>query len=825
MKLIFLVILIIIPIRIFAVTDEELKEKTAKPRWLSIPESRIVLNPTGISHTGALVPHLSQGSMASLNLNAGYYYGEYPERVPDIWSWRPVDAEYAEGSGETMFDALDLEYSEHGASLVRSGSELVITQTADKYGFIESRPVALDEHTDPLVFLHVDGSEEAQWAFKVGYEGEHDVNINTGCSEKGEFVFDLRNYLKGPWDKKIYFRIFTVGKVGTSVRVKNLSAGSISPRAEAFEQITQFWQPSQINTAAVSDTRKTSVKATVFFADTDSVVQRTIITEAGSDLIFQGVWNKGKLEHGNDVIILRHPNYSIVIATSKNTPVTIYKSLAGYFAGDIETDGEGSFWCARFGGLRKGDIINTSAVFVPGGEVTEAHIAKAKSLAGTPEVSKALQARTDLWDMLLSKVPVPFVFSLDTFSGEPDDVNNFSPEERYERMYYKAWAFLYQDLLPPMPENGYGFLQFACGKPSLWSEGHPKARASAQWESVIAMQFAGYVMPDEAWNALEGIISLADEDGSIGGEGLPSRHCQTAWILYSLTGDRDKLAELYPGMKRILLWKINDPRWIYKDLTPPGQKDIEFVTHDLTDLGYMLDICSKVKPEDKEFWEEVRRKLYKDFTGWFWKESGGDAYRIYHEGQQSPHNTWTLVALGLAKDILQAPEKESLLDLYREKLNMLIPLLLEGFSKHPSRQLLMRGLYWCDQYDDARLIAESTLNDITTAGEFAESYNNGGRIAPEGVIPSIFGVANIIDSCMWINNVWLSEGLPMIIPCSYGGVSNLLVKGKILNIFADESRVTISGEAALDLDKTGFTETEEGVWQKEYSQYEKISLQ
>ena len=78
--------------------------------------------------------------------------------------------------------------------------------------------------------------------------------------------------------------------------------------------------------------------------------------------------------------------------------------------------------------------------------------------------------------------------------------------------------------------------------------------------------------------------------------------------------------------------------------------------------------------------------------------------------------------------------------------------------------------------------------------EFAESYNNGGPITPEGVVPSIFGVANIIDSCMWLNNVWLSEGFPMFIPQRTGGVSNLQVRGRLVNLQADESKVYISGE-------------------------------
>ncbi|MBR4748139.1 MAG: hypothetical protein IK083_01010 [Abditibacteriota bacterium] len=805
---------------LFAVTDSDLKEKVTRPRWLSIPMSRIVLNPTGISHTGALVPHLSEGAMASSVLNAGYFYGEYPERVPDIWSWKPVAADIGQDAvlSKDSVDLTRLKWRDTGSAGVIEGAVIHITQQKEKYGFIESEPIQADLSRTPLVFLNIEGDDDVQWGIKAGLEGEHDVDINAGCHEKGLFVFDLRKYLPDTGGKKIYLRLFTIGKPGCKIDVSDLTLGSIAPGAEAFEKTTLFWQPSQITTACVSDTRHTSLRQTTWFADADTVVQRTIVTAAGSDLQLQGAWSKGSIIPGEGYLILRHPAYSLIVGFSGDARPVLYDDLTDYLSGKPSSGEDGTFWTVRFGDVRQGDMINTSALFVPGGQVTDELIDKARSYCRTDILNASLENRVEEWDELLSGVPMPQSFGLTRMPELPEDeINGFTSEERYERMYYKAWTFLMQDLLPPQPENGYDHVQFACGKPSLWSEGHPAARASAQWESVIAVQFAAYVMPDEAWDSLAGIISLADEQGSIGGEGLPSRHCQSAWILYSLTGDKEKLAELYPGMKKILEWKSRDPRWIYKDLTDPAEKDIEFVTHALTDMGYMMKICNALKNGDTAYFTDMRSRLYEDMVKWFWKERGGDAHRVYRSEPMGAHNTWTLVALSLAYDILGEPEKKSLLALFDEKLERTRPLLLENFSKHPSRQLLMRGLYWCGRFDDAVLIAESTLRDITEAGEFAESYNNGGEIRPEGVVPSIFGCANVIDSCMWLNNLWLSEGKPMAVILRDGGVSNLNMKNGPVHIWVEGDRLYVWGQEDVSPD---FETSEEGIRSKTCKEHE-----
>ncbi|MBP5273837.1 MAG: hypothetical protein ILO36_02740, partial [Abditibacteriota bacterium] len=241
MKFVLFLFFLFLSLEAWAVADEELKEKVSRPRWLSIPGSRIVLNPTGISHTGALVSHLSGGALAGMVLNAGYFYGEHPERVADIWSWKPSDPEAAGNSllSGRRTDLVSLNWKDTGSRGRKEGNRIILTQKDEKYGYIECEAIKTDVSKEPLIILDIKNGDGAKWALKVGLEGEHDISINPGCSEDGLFVFDLTGYIKSnPEDKKMYVRVFTVGPRGCSVTVNALYLEGIGDSARGFEEIT-----------------------------------------------------------------------------------------------------------------------------------------------------------------------------------------------------------------------------------------------------------------------------------------------------------------------------------------------------------------------------------------------------------------------------------------------------------------------------------------------------------------------------------------------------------------------------------------------------------
>lgn len=97
----------------------------------------------------------------------------------------------------------------------------------------------------------------------------------------------------------------------------------------------------------------------------------------------------------------------------------------------------------------------------------------------------------------------------------------------------------------------------------MWDESDDRAPYSATWESFFGIQFYAFIDPETAWNAFEGLMSLTDKDGVIGGESLPSRKAQTAWILYQTTQDKERLEKIYAPLERYLNWRLVYPTLEY----------------------------------------------------------------------------------------------------------------------------------------------------------------------------------------------------------------------------------------------------------------------
>lgn len=366
----------------------------------------------------------------------------------------------------------------------------------------------------------------------------------------------------------------------------------------------------------------------------------------------------------------------------------------------------------------------------------------------------AREAGRKAWDKRMVRIPHPTDFTLrilDPMGATPEAIRH-----RYE----EAWAFILSDTLPSMPENGFPYPQLACGKPSLWSEGHPKARASAQWESILGIQYLAAVDPETAWRAFEGLMSLVDKDGSMGGEGLPSRHAETAWMLYSRTRDAGRLRAAYPAIKRLLQWKARDPRWIFMGATQPSVKDSEFVSSAILDMGYAMKITDALKlPADTSYWKREQTQLAADFRRWFWEEPGGDPYEWVDTktgkrwGKNSP---WNLESLALPLPLLGDSQRDSLLRLFQSERDDDKPFLISNLSKQPNLSLTRIGLTLHGKPSEADAVAEAQMRDITLADDFAETYDQQRPLHGTGVRPSLFGALNIIDGVLFHNGMTVS---------------------------------------------------------------------
>jgi hypothetical protein len=729
--------------RAVPVTCESLERPVEWMPWLSEPLGRLVLNPTPGNQAANRLPATVPGAPVHL----AYYAGERPALLQGFWDWSVAthDAPRARtidlaGDGWRS-DGLDARWDDASVRLtVRDGP----------FGFVE-RELTADFDRTPWMLLDVTNPDpQTNWAVKVNDgHGGADVYVQRDTKTTGPFAYDIAAATGWTGRRTFRVRLFAVGTAGRGVTMSAIRLVE-APGVKPVRSTEVRWRPDRVTTHG------DGFAASVAFVDENTVAQRLKV-ESECTLVLCGrvpagrvTWNatEHRLEITADAY--RAMIYFSRRPESAGTWPTQRKWLEGAPASNDEV---ARFWSLRFDNVKPGEQIVVAARFAPAGAPP----------ADPPRASndvfdRALARRQREWEQRLARVPHPTSWKLTAV--DPMGVT----EPQLRQTYYKAWAFLFANVLPPMPENDFPWPQVACGKPSTWDEGHPRARASAQWESMIGMQLLALVDPETAWDAYEGMMSLVDEQGTMAGEGLPSRHAQTAWVLYDLTRDAERLRRVYPALRRMLLWKIADPRWIHHGATRPGSKDAEFVVHALLDIGYAMRIADALGMVDEQrFWTDQRSALAENYRRWFWDQPGGVPWRIFDEttGKRTDRGgSWTLQGLALPPDVLHEPERDSLLAQLRKLRRDSTPFLLPNLTKHATYMLTTRGLLRYGTPDEAVVMAEAAVRDVVRAGEFAEWYEQGDPPAPAGVTPSIFGAAMVIDGWLLRYGIDLGNGKP-----------------------------------------------------------------
>lgn len=765
----------------------DLREQVSESRWLQVPNSRLVVNPWDVTQPPAY-PTPREFIWAQ-PLDLGYWIGEAPVRLPVFWSWRPWEprVKCAPRLPEPEQSLEGVLWVSAGVSVITGDKGIELTISGENnYGEATSEVTVNLDETPCLHIRHIN-PDGAMWAVKVNSgSGEEDTLIIRENDRMGWFVADIRSITGWTGTKTFSLKLFAVGQPGSSVGLTGLKFTS----SDGPTTLETQWSPDRIAQTVGFDRFDAAYRVTTCLPDENTVAQLLKVDRPGlGRVIIKGQFPEGKASAHEDKksITIAGDRFHVVIAFSRVPRIVAISPSEA-------RPGAWGQWAATFDELDSGSEIVVAATFTPTSDGAEETARSAMRFAHPHAFRNALDSRESDWNARLAKVPAPADFSLHILKDR--DV----AAEDLERMYYKAWVFSIGNSLPPLPENEYPYPQITCGKPSLWPEGHPKAAASAQWESFVAMQMMAWVDPDLAWSSFEGMMSLVDDEGTLGGEGLPSRHVQTAWVLYSLTGDVDRLRGIYPAMKRLLIWKVSDPRWIFKGLTPPGYKDAEFVVHALMDMGWAMRICDVLDmPEDKAYWKDQTDQLSENYRQWFWETPGGSPYFTYHSEQgrkAGDRHSWTLQGLALPEWVLGEPQKQSLLELFRSMVDKNVPFLVRGLNKFPQVNYAMAGLWTYGKPEEVQAMAEASMTAVTMAGEFAECYGDKFPATIWGVAPSMFGAASMIDGALWQNGIMLGDGLPVIVHTPYAeGVRNLTWKGRTLNVEFDGDRVEFSGDA------------------------------
>lgn len=754
-------------------------------RWLSVPESRLVVNPYQFN-SAETVTHAQYCDRPSIPLNLGYL-DPYAKGGTGVWLENLITL-YEQGDGEgsaNMQYEADLwgdakNWSKSGGAnteLIVGDGELsltVLSGAAEPWQYAAQR-IELDLDEKPVLTITVDISE-GNWALKLCEDGKVDEYISADSSKTGTYTFDLAASLKRGGKFKGVIKLFSIG-YDKELVVSRLDIRTVtSSRTEASEYTTA-WEPSALEFTAKYP-EGLAISGFDTFYDTDTVLRQIKVEADGNLTVGMDLGTAKKISSTKQAVIAECNGYSYAIAADREVKFSYYDVITDMLAGSGATNSPTGATCGSmtFSDLKAGDVI-TLAITLKSNATKAADVAAhATAALTTPTVAAdAKTARDDYWQSYLRRVPRPENFALTLV-----DTKGVSPKQ-IEQMYYIAWIFLGQNTLPAAPEIDFPYPQICCGKPSMWGYGEEKSAFSASWESFFGMQLLGYVMPELAWDAYEGIMSAVGADGMLGGESLPSEKAHTGWLLYTLTGDKDRLAGVYDAIGRYLDWRMANPRWIYLEHNDVNSADADFVTSALIDIEYMQKIATILgKDADAAAWGVKHDEFLQMFYKWNFDEQG-NVYQYCNKINYSRSAGCALWSTkGLLVEGLDTAHKNYLLARLRTEYSQTGVFANMTGVKYPPYTHTVLGLFKVGETATARIMNEIAARDIVRVGMLSENYTRYPDPTPTGVRPAMFGTAMMIDSVLMMNGFNYQGATALGVDSIKGSVSNITIRGEVV---------------------------------------------
>lgn len=547
------------------------------------------------------------------------------------------------------------------------------------------------------------------------------------------------------------------GSKTKGTRLDNVLSARLGPDATYTRS---FW-PHKLEIEAADPGGAGTVRATDFLANTSTVVR--ILTASRREGGFSVTELSGEISgsvvaKSPEMLVIDHGDFWMVLACGvanslDRSPASL---LSGYAV-------DGDRWSLRLPkDLPASTAVISGVGFATREEGSQIAMKRASDAVLVVSPSAALAERKKDWDQMLSKVPHPTHFGVSALTS-------VSPE-LHRSWYYGAWAFLLQQIMPPLPENEYPYFSIAEGKPSLWAEGDPAAPAQCSWTCFMVMDLVGGIFPQIAWSTYEGIMSRVDDSGVLKGECLPSRKAQGAWLIFSRTGDKDRLARVYPAIKRYLIWREQNPRWIWgvdrgaHDI--PDEKDSSFVVSHLIDMDYAMRIATVLGlSEDVSFWKSMTNTELENYRKWFFPKdsppmnfyfTSSGSYTFKDRQKQEP----CYILSGLAFREMPGDLVERLQKYYRGIHDASKPLTGFTFTKYGETSFMAYGLLERNMQPEAKeFISQILVDTMRPGGDFGEELRaNGDKVITGGVQPSLFLALQTIDFTLLREGVRIDQG-------------------------------------------------------------------
>jgi len=686
----------------------------------------------------------------------------------------------------------------NGTTLTTTERGGVVTLPGDGYGAVE-KSVTVDLTASPRLSVSIPATS-AQWSLKLRRATGGDIELQHDTSATGTFSFDVAAATGLTGQQTFFVKLFVIGPGGSTVTVTRMSLHAGSAWLSAAPTFTRTWRPQDIEHVAQFDDG--TITTQTAFVDLDAVT-RVVSPSIGSGrpAVLGAYSGTASYDAASRTLTTSASDgrYTRAITLPQGAEVSFYSSAAAAASGDSPRTAPASGTSAWVALLPAAEPSAIGIGYARATGTTQAEAARSAALraSSVSAAQTAIAQRASEWDEYLAKVPEVQDYSLSAV--DPDGVDAAT----VRRMYYMAFVALRENVLPPEPESGSTHRQIATGKPSGYTGGAERNRASASWDSLLGMQYYAYVDPDVAWDAFTGMMADVADDGGLGGESLPSRKAQTAWMLYNVTGDREKLAAVYDDLKRHLAWEGEHLAWNYGDHGGHDERDAEFVVSLAIDEGFAIDIARTIgRDGDVAGFQAAIDDLRSEYAQWFFPGGRAVQYIWLGGGTGDPDGTSQYVATGLHMPDLTEAQRSAVMARFDEDYDPAAQFagLAADAVKAPDAQYVAYGLLEQGEATKAEVFLSAVLRDVVRTNELAEVYTQAadGVSLPRvsGVRPSLFGAAQVIDN-VWLLNGYRSDlGAPAFVrlPHTTGGVSGLTYLGQQFGVDVQGAGVELSGE-------------------------------
>ena len=801
-------------------------------RSISIPFSRLLINPFSFYGSSGAITQSQFSNTPALPLNLGYLSTERVntrrmKSVMEVFQYDPdIEAPEIDNTwtGDVTSTANWSTDTQTTLMVVARGLRFSVNDGASPV-FKFLRPaarVSIDFSKLQILTINVPEAE-GNWVLKINNTSGEEFILKPQGPDFGQFEFDLNAKTGWSGTQSVSFNFWAVGIESYFVLddIQVLSPESAETPCKNAVDYSTAWQANELPFHATYD-NNVALDGTDFFYDKNTIIRKIHFNSNDSgniSFIICGYYNGNNVTLTDDVFYVDKGTFRYAIKSSVFTNVTLrfYKTkleLLGQVNGTTYPPVDG-YWSVQF---YLDDLphqeVNTAIAFSYRNDNEDENVltGRVQDPFYSGNIEQHYNAQKKYWNDFFSKVPLPSNFAIETVDAKGVTAG------QVRNIYYQAWVHIAQNVLEADPVN-YNYPQIVTGKPSMWDEGAEQSPYSATWESFFGMQFYAFIDPQTSWDAFEGIMSQVDETGMIGGESLPSRKAQTAWILYQITKDKTRLARVYDALERYLDWQLQYPHWIYAGnpdvaYPDPAKKDADFAFSAIIDIDYMIKISNVVKNEFVAYeWENKKINFFNDCLYWFWTTPDSRPVQYYNtnNGGRAYGNLYW-VTKGLHTDLLKN-ETTYLNGMYSAFSDIFNPDhnfggISLGYPKYPDMGYTLYGLIDNSKIDDATHLIDVGIRDIVRSGNWlSETYeisDNWAPPYPSGVRPSTFGASMIIDFVMIKNGFRYDFGQPYVQNLFEGtrSLKGIRYNEKTLNIEKDpDGLFTVSGDY-LDAPKT-----------------------